>query len=216
MSASIYRITNTVNGKCYVGQTIRKLQARWKHHCYDANKYNTTRFHHAIRKYGPDTFTVELLEETTAEQLNDRERYWIAELQPAYNMTEGGQDNSRPDDEVRAKMSDARKGKKFKDEHRAKIGEANRRRRWTPESREKIGKFHRNKKLTPEHREILVSCARNPSAETRAKMSAAQIGKTKSAEHRAKIAAAHRGMPCSPETKMKISETKRRKRLNNE
>ena len=91
MSAIIYRITNKANGKCYVGQTTQGIKTRWYQHCWESGRpANNVYFHKAIRKYGKESFTVELLEETTVDILDDRERYWIAKLQPEYNMTEGG------------------------------------------------------------------------------------------------------------------------------
>lgn len=119
MSASIYRITNKVNGKCYVGQTIQGLEKRWRGHC-KASKHGTTYLSNAIQKYGSESFAVELLEETTTEHLNDRERYWIAKLKPAYNMTEGGE-GGIPSDEVRDKLRAAKLGKSLSIEHRAKM-----------------------------------------------------------------------------------------------
>ena len=113
MSGIIYRITNTVNGKCYIGQTIQGLEKRWCAHRNKAKHKSNSHLHNAIRKYGPDVFVVELLEETTDEQLNDRERYWVAEFHPAYNMTDGGE-GGRPSDDVRAKMSAAAKVREMK------------------------------------------------------------------------------------------------------
>jgi predicted GIY-YIG superfamily endonuclease len=33
----IYKITNQINGKIYIGQTISTLSKRWREHCFDAN-----------------------------------------------------------------------------------------------------------------------------------------------------------------------------------
>lgn len=93
MAAIIYLLTNTVNGKQYVGQTSMGLDWRWRQHCTDARCSSTAHLHKAIRKYGPDAFIREILEHTTTEDVNAREVYWIAELKSkemGYNMTEGG------------------------------------------------------------------------------------------------------------------------------
>lgn len=55
----IYKVTNTINGKIYVGQTIRTIKKRWKQHVYSA--YHETKEHnapiqYAIRKYGECAF----------------------------------------------------------------------------------------------------------------------------------------------------------------
>ena len=91
MSAIIYLLTNTLNKKTYVGLTTTGLKKRWRVHCYRAKKGSSAYLHNAIRKYGPDVFIKEVLEETTKEIMHDREKYWISELKPDYNMTAGGE-----------------------------------------------------------------------------------------------------------------------------
>lgn len=87
MSTIIYRITNTVNSKFYIGKTNKTIQERFKRHCYN-HKIQNTYLYNAMRKYGTDKFTIEILEETS--NGNEREIYWIQELNPHYNMTSGG------------------------------------------------------------------------------------------------------------------------------
>jgi group I intron endonuclease len=194
MSAIIYRITNTVNGKCYIRQTSKGLEHRWKSHRKDACRGSLYAIHHAIRKYGPDAFDIDVLEETTTDQLNDRERYWVAELRPSYNMTAGG-DGVRGHThtaETRAKMSAMRTGKKnhfYGKRHSA-------------ETRVKISATKRSQPpqvITPEHlaklRAWQASLAKSRrgkplSVETRAKLSERLRGRRLSAETRAKMSAA--------------------------
>lgn len=96
MSAIIYLLTNTVNGKQYVGQTTQRLSRRWSNHCMAARRGSPQRLYCAMRKYGTEMFTCEILEdlgESTNEHLNEREIYWITEKKTfgtGYNMTEGG------------------------------------------------------------------------------------------------------------------------------
>jgi group I intron endonuclease len=122
MSAIIYRLTNTVNGKIYIGQTSVGLEQRWRQHCYQVTAGSTYHVHNAIRKYGPDAFTREILEETTTELINDRETYWIARFESkttGYNMTDGG-DGQRgwvPSEETRAKIRAARIGQHAGENH---------------------------------------------------------------------------------------------------
>lgn len=88
----IYKIVNNVNGKEYVGQTTYSLEERWKRHLIDSHKESLARpLYRAIRKYGKDAFSIELLEET--DSLNEREIYWIGKLntyRTGYNATLGG------------------------------------------------------------------------------------------------------------------------------
>lgn len=131
MAAIIYRLTNTVNQKTYIGLTIKTLDARWRTHRNSASAGSSQYIHKAIRKYGADFFLREVLEETTVEAMRERETEWIAKLNPEYNMTKGGDGcigykhseetrkllkekrNKRPPapNETRAKMSAARRGK---------------------------------------------------------------------------------------------------------
>jgi group I intron endonuclease len=64
----IYKITNTLNGKMYIGQTIRSIEERWKRHKNDAlNNILNTHFARAIRYYGPEVFTVEVIDIATTQ-----------------------------------------------------------------------------------------------------------------------------------------------------
>ena len=57
----IYKVTNNINGKMYIGQTRRTIEQRWKQHIYDSfnNSLDTSAFHCAIRKYGIEAFKIE-------------------------------------------------------------------------------------------------------------------------------------------------------------
>ena len=93
----IYKITNTVNGKMYIGQTRRSIEERWKQHIrssFSDSSFDKGPFHLAIKKYGVDTFKVEQIEECNNEELNDRETYWIEYFDArhkGYNITTGGE-----------------------------------------------------------------------------------------------------------------------------
>jgi group I intron endonuclease len=82
----IYLITNTVNGKRYIGKTTQTVEQRWYQHCKNAEYGHTTYLYKAIRKYGKDNFIVEKL----CEGLDDEEVMLISDLKPEYNMTVGG------------------------------------------------------------------------------------------------------------------------------
>jgi len=86
----IYIATNKINGKRYVGKTEKTLSERWYRHQKNVEYGSQTYFHRAIRKHGAENFSFELLEDCSDELNNEKERYWIATLQPEYNMTKGG------------------------------------------------------------------------------------------------------------------------------
>lgn len=90
--AYIYKATNVINGKCYIGQTsYDKLHKRINTHLwYARHKGSNLPFPNALRKYGKENFEWEILEECAREDKGKREIYWIQKLQPEYNATLGG------------------------------------------------------------------------------------------------------------------------------
>jgi len=91
----IYKVVNRINGKCYVGQTVRKFDTRIYWHIHSAKVGPTSFLHRAIRKYGPQSFEWFVIDTAdTRDVLNQKERYWIWNLNTmipnGYNMTEGG------------------------------------------------------------------------------------------------------------------------------
>ena len=100
MRGFIYKITNTINGKSYIGQTIQNVKERFYQHCATkcSKAVSNMAIHRAIKKYGKSNFTVEVIEEIDFANLNDRERYWIKyynSYNNGYNSTKGGQDGCK-------------------------------------------------------------------------------------------------------------------------
>lgn len=101
MRGFIYKITNTINGKSYIGQIIQNVKERFYQHCATkcSKAVSNMAIHRAIKKYGKSNFTVEVIEEIDSANLNDRERYWIKyynSYNNGYNSTKGGQDGCKP------------------------------------------------------------------------------------------------------------------------
>lgn len=95
MKGIIYKITNKVNNKSYIGQTRYTLEFRWRQH---QHKKDNTYFHNAIKKYGIENFNLEILEECSIENLDSREIYYISKydtFKNGYNLTIGGDGNRR-------------------------------------------------------------------------------------------------------------------------
>lgn len=101
MFGIIYIITNSINDKVYIGQTIQTLQERWQGHCrkaYSTNEANMS-IKRAIFKYGKDNFTIKELERCSIEILNEREIYYINlynSYKNGYNSTLGGKSKTKP------------------------------------------------------------------------------------------------------------------------
>ena len=90
--AHIYKITNIINNKKYVGKTEHPPTKRWKEHLGSARN-PIMAISHAIHKYGPENFKFEVIEECLSEDVNKKETYWIGKLdtfENGYNSTLGG------------------------------------------------------------------------------------------------------------------------------
>lgn len=76
----IYKITNIINDKCYIGQS-RDIKKRWISHKNVPFNPNCREYHYplyqAIRKYGLENFSFEVIEECLIEELNEKETFWI-------------------------------------------------------------------------------------------------------------------------------------------
>ena len=151
----IYKITCTVNGKLYIGQTVQKLSKRLYAHIYEANTKNIDcAFHNAIKKHGGDCFIIELIVEVTGKdrrdlktQLDELEKEYINKFDSylkGYNSTLGGygtlgsklsEDHKRKiyrkgwhhSDRTKAIISKKSKGRHHSEETIAKIKEARKR-----------------------------------------------------------------------------------------
>lgn len=84
----IYKVTNKINGKVYIGQSSKNVKERIARHFNDAESNRLdTHFCRAIRKYGRESFEWEIIDTaTTSEELTQKEYYWILE----YNSVEEG------------------------------------------------------------------------------------------------------------------------------
>jgi len=75
----IYKFTHSESGRCYIGQTIQDPnQRRLEHICDSRHTDRTYHFHNALRKYGVDNFTFEVIAEASSlEELNNLEEYYV-------------------------------------------------------------------------------------------------------------------------------------------
>lgn len=89
----IYKIQNLINGKVYIGQSVH-IERRFREHKYSDK--NNSLIHKAIKKYGIENFSFEVIEECDYLLLDEREIYWISHYnstnkEKGYNLTQGGQ-----------------------------------------------------------------------------------------------------------------------------
>jgi group I intron endonuclease len=195
----IYRVTNTINQKVYVGQTKQSLIKRWRAHVNASRKPRYT-IQFAIAKYGADNFTIEqLCVAQSREELNDLEKQHIASfgsvVPNGYNLTYGGESPTFSEETI-VRMSESHKGKKFgnySEAWRKAISDALTGKSPSEETRRKQAAA----KLGTKH-----------SAETLLSMSIAQTGRKMSQEHRDNLSSAAKNRaPFTDEHKRRISES---------
>ena len=175
MTCGIYSITNTKNGKRYIGSAV-DIADRWSAHRVALRKGEHPRRHlqRAWNKHGEKVFKFEIIACCEREELISLEQFYI----DAYQSADGEHGyNLR-------KKADSNLGMKHSPETRAKISARARAAKQTPEARQRQSQISRGRKL---------------SAESRAKVSAALTGRPVSAETRAKMSANNRGQQLTSE-----------------
>ena len=96
MYGIIYKVTNKLNNKIYIGQTIQNLSERKAKHYYKARqKEYDTHFINALRKYPEESFIWEIIDQANSqEELDSKEKYWIQyynSINDGYNTKDGGE-----------------------------------------------------------------------------------------------------------------------------
>jgi len=93
---SVYKITNKINNKIYIGYTKRTPKRRFQDHVYSSKNQpeKSPKFHYAIRKYRKDNFNIEtIIQVETIEEAWKQEIFFIKQFDSyknGYNMNEGG------------------------------------------------------------------------------------------------------------------------------
>ena len=210
----IYKITNTANGKCYIGQTVNSFNGRYgssgegiervyKHHKYrkEHNRHYNDHLLKSIEKYGFEAFDV--IEEFdiaySKEKLNDLEKKYIKEfdcINNGYNHEDGGS-NGKPSEETCKKMSVAKKGK-YCGENHPRYGKHH-----TEESRRKQSEAMKGKYCGENHpmygKHFTEESRRKISESLKGKYcgeNSPNYGRRFSEEHRRKISEARKGKYC--------------------
>lgn len=142
--SGIYCIENVITNKKYIGQSIN-IEDRWYKHKYALRRgtHDNEHLQNAWNKYGEENFDFYIVETCKCEELNDKEVYYInlyntLNYNYGYNMQSGGQ-NSRPNEEVRKKLSDSLKRTYQENEELRKRSSINALNQWAnPEIKKKI------------------------------------------------------------------------------
>jgi len=185
----IYKTTNLINGKIYIGQSINN---------YNSYLGSGVLIKRALEKYGKENFKKEILCECdTTVELNKNEKFWInyynsTDINIGYNIDCGGKNGAIRSDLTRKKISESSKGKKMSEESKQKMSESHK------------GKIPWNKGIPQ-------------SEETKKKLNLKFKGKKMSKEFCEKISKSlignirTKGKKLSDEHKKKISETLKKK-----
>ena len=194
----IYKVTNNINGKVYIGQTVGSLNRRKIEHICVANNKCDYYFARALRKYGVDNFKWQVICICpNIDSLNEQEKYYITlydSMRSGYNCTSGGL-NFRLSTETKKKISEGQSGdkgywfgKKMSMETRKKISIALIGHGVREETRRKIRESHKNNGIRP-----LSRLGKKHTKETKEKISKAGIGRKASDETKLKMSIANSG-----------------------
>ncbi len=198
----VYKATNRINGKVYVGQTTYNLQQRRSTHIAGMNRKNNTYFHNALLKYGIDNFMWQIICICpNIDSLNEQEQYYIAlydSMNTGYNLQSGGL-NYRASEETKRLMRKNHVGmlnKKHSEKTKQKMSKNN---------VGMLGKHH-----SEESKQKMRVAALNMSDETKQLISKNNcryfLDKHHTEETKEKIRQSRLGKKRSKETKAKISK----------
>lgn len=114
----IYKVTNCINQKSYIGLTINDAETRFKKHKSMIYSNGCSALYEAFKKYGVENFTIETIcFSSNKKELMSLEKHYISELNTVspngYNLTSGGE-NCKVTDETKKKISKSLKGRKIK------------------------------------------------------------------------------------------------------
>lgn len=226
MSAGIYCITNRINLKMYIGQSV-DIERRWWN---EKNKFAVGSYlKRAFQKYGIQNFTFEKLvvldkdDPDLKNKLNKLEveyikRYDTRNPDFGYNLSEGGGSNRgwKQSEHARATSSRVNKGKVVSQETRDKIRIAATGRVVSEETRKKQSELRKGVKRDPESvmKGALKLRGRACSEETKKKISISNSGRKLSDERKKQISKQQTGMKRPPGTGLKMSIALKGKNLN--
>lgn len=157
----IYLITNTKNGKKYVGITRRSISERWAEHLEESRRGRSKRaLTMALRKYGQDSFLIEQIGEAENwDSLCAAEVELIESIGTkapnGYNMTDGGDGSIGLCPEALERMKEKCRASRHTEETKRLISEAGKGRKHSTEAKQKISSARKGKPLSEEHRQKL-------------------------------------------------------------
>jgi group I intron endonuclease len=178
-SNEVYKITNKLTNKVYIGITNQGSGARYRHHWYESRIGEPSPIHRSMAKYGEENFTLEIIDfADTYDELKEKEKYWIkwynsTDRSIGYNLTEGGDGTfgrmhseetkekirqkalgRKASEDTKKKMSESRKGKcsDKQKEHLSKLQE---------QCKTKVYQYSKTGEFIAEYDSIIEACKAN-------------------------------------------------------
>lgn len=178
-SNEVYKITNKLTNKVYIGITNQGSGARYRHHWYESRIGEPSPIHRSMAKYSEENFTLEIIDfADTYDELKEKEKYWIKQYNSTdrsvgYNLTEGGDGTfgrfhseetkekirqkalgRKASEDTKKKMSESRKGKcsDKQKEHLSKLQE---------QCKTKIYQYSKTGEFIAEYDSITEACKEN-------------------------------------------------------
>lgn len=149
----VYKITNTLNGKVYIGQTVDYRKRKVGHFSYlRRNAHRNCYLQKSFNKYGESSFKMEIIKECAVDELDKLEIYYMRKYNSidktlGYNMVIGGNTNKSFPDYIRQKMSRSQKGRIISEEHRKRIGKWHKGKTISPKDIEKANKTKKDNQI---------------------------------------------------------------------
>lgn len=205
----IYKITNLLNNKIYIGQTINSLMRRWNKHKHNGDP--SMKIAMAIKKYGIENFTIEIIDwANDLTELNYKEWIWISKLNClddrfGYNIMEGGGNHTQPES-CKLKISIANTGRPCSELAKQRTIETSKERWADPTYRAEQTQERLDRWKDPEFRILhAISMKNSITDESREKQSIKCIERNKDPEFKAKWLLSREGIYTSDEFKAKMS-----------
>ena len=183
----LYKITNNINGKIYIGQTIQAVKLRFSNHCDKSSC--CTYLRNAIQKHGKQNFTTETICTVYSQQDADLleqtliKAYNTTNAKYGYNLAHGGKGPGIMIQDTKNKISAKLKGRNLSEKTKQKISQSmlgnqrNKGKIHTEITKSKISKHRLGMRLTIETKKKISESKKNCTDETRKKLSKAQLGK---------------------------------------
>lgn len=195
MTCGIYKITNQINNKVYIGSSIN-LEKRWVNHkCLLKNlKHSNAKLQRAVNKYGLNNFIFEIILVCESDELLKFEQYYIdlfTSYKLGYNILSKAKNSLgyHHTKETLEKMSALKKGRQLSKKHCEALSEAKKGKKFSEEHKKNLSKALTGRVIKSETCQKISKANKGKvhTQETKQKLSALRVGKKRSEETKEKM-----------------------------